>query len=113
MCVPYSLSMETNPYGYPLEKVGAAIGKLVLRGSIQERVNVVLANFMFSAKGLPEGDARDMGEHVDALRDKHRKGSLSDDEAEDLAKSLWTLRAMLDVGHRTWTGLAAEQATSQ
>lgn len=102
--------MENNPYGYPLEKVGAAIGKLVLRGSIQERVNAVLADFMFSSKSLPESDARNMGEHVDALREKHHQGGLSDDEAEDFAKSLWTLRVMLETGWKLWSRDGGERS---
>jgi|GEM_PF-5177400 len=83
-------------YGYALEKVNAAVGKLILRGGMGSRLAAAVVELASPSVSLPEGEARAVFEGILRAVAKTPPSEMLEDEAESVARSIWELRARIE-----------------
>lgn len=84
-------------YAYALEKVNAAIGKLILRGEMNERLGAAVVELASPGlANIPVGETRDLADRIFGQVKRTPPSAMREDEAEGVAKAIWELRARLE-----------------
>lgn len=92
-------------YLYALEKVNKAISKLILRGSMSERLASAVNEL--ASPGLanvPHGETRELCDWIFSTLGTTKASAMTEDEAEKVAEAIWELRARLETDNMLSNG---------